>query len=90
MYDEGVCERRYDQGFSCAVVAVAIREVRRTSEFVPSAATVIKACQEQRRKFRKLQRTVETLIDLRQNSAEVRAEFDRQWREDFGDDSVPF
>ena len=86
MYDEGVCERRYQQGFSLAVVAAAIREVRRTSEFVPAAATIIKACQEHRRKFRELQWTVETLIDVRQNSVEVRAECDRKLREFFGDD----
>jgi hypothetical protein len=86
LYDESVCEKKYEQGFSCAVVAAAIREVRRTSEFVPTAATIIKACQEHRGKFREHQCTVETLIGARQNAERVLAEFDRQYLELFGDD----
>jgi hypothetical protein len=61
----------YGPGFSHAVLAQSVREIRRTAEFVPSHATFLKLCSSHRSQFQKWQWSVSSLIDLRQNAEDV-------------------
>jgi hypothetical protein len=90
LYDEELQER-YGPGFSCPVVVCAIRQLRRDTSFIPTPAEVLEACRQHRRKFRDLQWTVDVLMRVRQNAEELKAEFNRQFEEDFGplDDYKP-
>lgn len=71
MHDEEL-HRGYDElGFSFAVVALAIRQLRRQCRFVPSAQEVLDACDTQRRSFRKLAFDVDVMISQRQHAEEA-------------------
>ena len=52
--DEESWEKGCEPGVSAAVFVCAIRQVRREEEFVPSAAKILKACKEHRKRFRQL------------------------------------
>jgi hypothetical protein len=64
MRDEEVWGR-YGPGFSYAVVARAIREVRRTSEFAPSQAAFLKLCAKHRSQFQELAGKTTRLMESR-------------------------
>jgi hypothetical protein len=57
--------------FSCAALIMAIRDLRRNIEGVPSPATFIKACTQNRSGFRRLIDLTEKLIVVRQNAEDV-------------------
>lgn len=86
-HDEELWEG-YRPGFSCAVVVVALRQLRRDTNFIPTPAEVFQACLRHRRRFRDLQWTTDTLLQVRQNAEEVvaedAAETERQQRWDAG------
>jgi hypothetical protein len=83
--DEESWEKDCEPGFSAPVFVCAIRQVRREEEFVPSAAKILKACQEHRKRFKKLGVEVEVFIAVRENAekALIPIEYD-------DDDIVPF
>jgi hypothetical protein len=62
---------RFGPGFSYAVIAQVVREIRRTAEFVPTHAAFLKLCSQHRSLFGKRQYSVECLINLRQNAEDV-------------------
>ncbi len=64
----------YDVGFSFAVIAKAVQEVRRTCKYVPSAQEFLEACDRQRRAFRKLGVDVDLMIAVREEAEAVIAE----------------
>jgi hypothetical protein len=77
-------------GFSCAVIVMAIREMRRTIEGVPSPATFLKACTKHRGNFSKLVSFTERLIEIRQNAEDIlEATGDLKFEYD-DDEDVPF
>lgn len=85
MYDEEL-HRGYDEmGFSFATIALAIREVRRTCKYVPSAQEFLEACDGQRRSFRKLGDDVDLMIMVRE-----RAEAPPPKKPSDDDDDLPF
>jgi hypothetical protein len=84
--DEAIWERDCAPGFSAAIFVCAIRQVRREEEFVPTAAKILKACKEHRKRFKQLGLEVEMLIDVRQNAEQVIEEVNREYEDLFGDD----
>jgi hypothetical protein len=68
MHDEEL-HKGYDElGFSFAVVALAVREVRRECKYIPTAQEVLQACQKHCRAFRDLGYDVEMLMRVRKNA----------------------
>jgi hypothetical protein len=55
----------YEPGFSCPVIVRAIREVKRSSKFVPTHAELLELCQNHRRQFRQWQYDLLHLHNLR-------------------------
>lgn len=68
MCDEELHRGYPEMGYSFAVVAQAIREVRRTCKYVPSAQELLEACDRQRRTFRKLIVDVDLMISVREEA----------------------
>jgi hypothetical protein len=64
------------------VFVCAIRQVRREEEFVPTAAKILKACQQQRKRFRELEGNVALLISVSENAEAVVSEWHIPWNED--------
>jgi hypothetical protein len=94
--DHETQERGCDPGFSAPIFISALRKVRRETEFVPSAAEILKACKEYRKRFRELGHEVEVLIEVRENAEKALRieEHCRKLRERYGwpedDSDVPF
>ena len=84
LHDEESWEKGCEPGFSAPVFVQAIRQVRREEEFVPTAAKILKACKEQRQRFRQLASEVEILIKVRENAKMIQFD-EEQYRADFGD-----
>ena len=82
--DEESWEKDCEPGFSAPVFVRAIRQVRRDEEFVPSAAKILKACHDHRKRFRRLGSDVEVLIQVRENAEAVAADDPGRFEEDFG------
>jgi hypothetical protein len=74
--DEEVWEKGCEPGFSAPVFVRAIRQVRREDEFVPAAAKILKACQQNRRHFRELGFNVTLLMQVRENAERVVSEWE--------------
>jgi hypothetical protein len=74
--DEESWERDCEPGFSAPIFISAIRKVRREEEFVPSAAKILKACQEYRKRFKQLRAEVAVLIAARENAEETLKDWD--------------
>jgi hypothetical protein len=55
----------YKPGFSCPVVVRVIREVKRSSKFVPAHAEFLELCQNHRKQFRRWQIDLRFLHNLR-------------------------
>jgi hypothetical protein len=83
--DEANWERDCAPGFSPAIFVCAIRQVRREEEFVPTAAKILKACKEQRKRFRQLGLEAEVLIDVRENAEQIIKGAAREYEDLFGD-----
>jgi hypothetical protein len=60
----------------------AIRQVRRETDFVPAAATILKACKDHRKRFRHLEDEVAVLIAVRENAEETLKAWDYEWTEE--------
>ncbi len=85
--DEESWENGCEPGFSAPVFVSAIRQVRREEEFVPSAAKILKACKEHRKRFRQLlEYDVAALIEVRENAEAVL----RDWDEAMRESEIPF
>jgi hypothetical protein len=84
--DSIVYDDAFAGGFSQPVVIRAIRELRKVQTFVPAPADFLKACMVEKRFFRESQMRTEQLVSIRENAEAVVAEFERQFREDFGED----
>jgi hypothetical protein len=80
LYDHEARERGCEPGFSAPIFVSALRKTRRESEFVPSAAAILKECKYYRQQFRNLAVEVEVLIELRQNAEEAQRTMD--WQDD--------
>jgi hypothetical protein len=75
LYDHETQERGCEPGFSAPIFISALRRVRRETEFVPSAAEILKACVLYRQQFRELAWEVESLIgDREELERELRGE----------------
>jgi hypothetical protein len=71
LFDEEAWGGRYRTGFSVAVVTEAIREVRRTCEFVPSQATFLKFCAQHRAQFENWQLCITRLEEMKENAEDI-------------------
>jgi hypothetical protein len=71
LHGEESYERGCEHGFSAAIFVRAIRQVRSETDFVPGSASLLKACQSQRKHFRKLISEVAELIEVRENAEEA-------------------
>jgi hypothetical protein len=71
LHDHETRERGCEPDFSPAIFVCALRKMRRTTEFVPSPAEILKACQHYRKNFKELANDVETLIAVRENAEQV-------------------
>jgi hypothetical protein len=80
LYDYQNRERGCEPGVSPAIFISALRQVRLETDFVPGAASIMKACKEHRKLFRQLASKAETLIELRRNAEEAKRTLD--WEED--------
>jgi hypothetical protein len=80
--DEESWEKDCAPGFSAPIFVCAIRQIRREEEFVPSAAKLLKACKEHRRRFRQLGDEVAVLIGVRENAEETLRVWDFEWTEE--------
>lgn len=75
VHDDENWERDCQPGFSPPVFVCAIRQVRRETEFVPSVAEILKACQQQRNRFRELGSNATLLAAVRENAETVVSEW---------------
>jgi hypothetical protein len=82
LHDDEIWEKGCEPGFSAPVFVCAIRQVRREEEFVPTAAKILKACQQQRKRFRELEGNVALLISVSENAEAVVSEWHIPWNED--------
>jgi hypothetical protein len=85
LHDDEAWESGCEAGFSAPIFVCAIRQVRREEEFVPSAAKILKACQDHRKRFKQLGFEVEMLMTVRENAEKALLPVER---DDFSD--VPF
>jgi hypothetical protein len=79
LHDDEIWEKDCDPGFSAPVFICAIKQVRREEEFVPTAAKILKACQQQRKRFRDLEHAANLLTAVRENAEAVVGEWEIPW-----------
>jgi hypothetical protein len=70
VHDHESWERDCQPGFSAPVFISALRQVRRETQFVPSAAEILEACKAHRKRFRQLESDVMLLIHVRENAVD--------------------
>jgi hypothetical protein len=84
--DDPEVSRGYQPGFSVPVIVRVIREIKRTSKFVPAHAELLDLCQKHRDQFRTWQYDVRCLQSIRDaaecillNLGEVKCDGDEDW-----------